>query len=651
MKNIIVTLLMACMAAFACHAEIEDRQDSPRFGEAEHLSPGCGTRPPQVQGLFFNESMTLASGPSPRDFRIGLPPNYDPNEPHALFFSFHACGGSHTSVNGLTADAMRNTYGIPTITVSPNSAIADAGGNRDAQGTDGQKCWNLNPSWYDLAFVEAVRNHMLENYCIDERNLFASGGSSGSFASQGFGCRMEVSALAGDRGGIHHPQNVFFDQTPPPEPSACGPVPTLIGFAMGDPTVPFSPYGETSRDFWIENNECAETSTQDLEAEARVCHSGLTGCTCQSYDGCAEPFVLCTWDGDHSATSMSPGTSAWWFQQHLDGGGSVPSETGTGTGAEPSTSGSVGGSEDSSTTGSSSSTGAGSGSVATSTSEGDETGASECVVYADDFVLTMDVDPSAWPIAPYCDQCQSAGIEDAFGGYADFQVRWSNGLDPRLPGEVGLQWVEQRPTHANRPTIQVVGSGSQISMLSYAGGVSRTDLTGANPLSGEVDVSAMPAFVTSYLLEGPTCSRGSGSEPPPPPPPPPAPVGCESLVWDDFEVVFEMNNGEFPITPYCDACTSIGVFGSTEGAVFDVRWSNGLDPRMPGDVGIQWIEQRPSFSYWPYVRIVGTPTSLSFDRSSDGMTWSTSLSGENPFSGEEISVNSDADIVTSVTCF
>jgi len=283
------------------------------------LSPGCAN-PGSLAAGTHDLTHPAGSGPSPRPYRLVLPGGYDPSTPHALFFSMHACGGSYDATSGALAERLETAAGLPAITVGPDSLIVDADGDGDAQGSDGPKCWNLNRDWYDVAFIADLYQHILDTYCVDTRYVYFGGGSSGSFGAQGFGCYVGATAIVGERGGVHHPEDYpNFPPTPAPPDDACGPIPVLLGFSREDTTVAYDPFAVVASEFWSRNNGCEPTAMVDAQTQDVVCAAEVTDCRCERYEGCEAPFVLCSWAGGHDVTAIGPTTQAWWYSKFVRG--------------------------------------------------------------------------------------------------------------------------------------------------------------------------------------------------------------------------------------------------------------------------------------------------------------------------------------------
>ena len=96
---------------------------------------------------------------------------------------------------------------------------------------------------------------------------------------------------------------------------------------------------------------------------------------------------------------------------------------------------------------------------------------------ANDFVASFRIDPTEIPVTPYCDQCLPFGVRDATGEVADFIVRWGHGLDARVAGDTGMQWIELRPDRDARPFLRIRGTGSTLRANQIAGTDERAGIT------------------------------------------------------------------------------------------------------------------------------------------------------------------------------
>lgn len=278
----------------------------PSPGCADPVDPRLDPAYSDTHGIDLALTMPVgAPGPAQRNYRVTLPrpSNYHPQQMHGLIFNNHGCGGSHQNSFRNVANHLADHYGLPTITIG-----TDAAGN----------CYALDPNGADFPYFQALRQRVLADYCVDERAIFFLGRSSGSFASQYFGCHNHANAIVGDLGGI-------ATGSGPPSPAACGPIPVMLGSSLQDTTVPWATFGQPARDWWIANNGCAATSQPDPQANAQVCarHPELADCDCRRYDGCAAPFVQCTWNGTHANSGFDQQNMGWWLGSHAGGADAI----------------------------------------------------------------------------------------------------------------------------------------------------------------------------------------------------------------------------------------------------------------------------------------------------------------------------------------
>ncbi len=302
--------LLAALCGFAAAANEPMPERAPGAGEAIALpSPGCADPidPRQdpdysdIHGIDLLLTMPVgAPGPALRNYRVTLPrpSDYDPEQLHGLIFNSHGCGGSHQTSFRNVANHLADHFDLPTITIG-----TDANGN----------CFDLNVNGADFPYFQALKAQVLSDYCVDERNVFFLGRSSGSFASQYFGCHNHAGAIIGELGGIATGHG-------PPGTEACGPIPTLLGSALQDTTVPWNTFGIAARDWWIGNNGCQSSHQPHPEANQEVCgrNPQLSACSCVVYDGCVAEFVQCTWNGSHQDTALNQQNMGWWLGTHAN---------------------------------------------------------------------------------------------------------------------------------------------------------------------------------------------------------------------------------------------------------------------------------------------------------------------------------------------
>ncbi|KAK4141805.1 Alpha/Beta hydrolase protein [Dichotomopilus funicola] len=203
---------------------------------AEAASAGCGKTSPPASG-----QASLQVNGKQRDYILKLPSNYDANEPHRLVIGYHWLDGSMNDVaNGGFYDLQR-LAGDSTIFVAPNGL---------------NKGW-ANQGGEDLSFTDQILDLLLENTCIDEGQIFATGWSYGGSMSHSVACaRPEVfkavSVIAGaqlsgcDNGG----------------PT---PVPYLGIHGAADNVLPIN-LGRGLRDQWLKTNGCTSKNAPEPSA-------------------------------------------------------------------------------------------------------------------------------------------------------------------------------------------------------------------------------------------------------------------------------------------------------------------------------------------------------------------------------------------------
>lgn len=279
-------------------------------GVDDGRSVGCGkaaTRPdPRAQ-------QTLTVGGVTRYFLMYVPENYDPNKPLPLIFGIHG-------LNMNNVWAAHDNSGFQLIQETKNEALLiypqglPANGQSRPPSSESQwgtadSNWggpppNANPQRLaaDLAFFDAMFEHVTTNYCVDTKRVFAVGFSQGGFMTNTLGCERAsmFRALAPVAGwGPNGSQPSCRDAS-----AAHALIQT-----QGDTDGTVTPMlGQATRDFWRNRNGCQATTTP----------SATYGNGCVEYQGCAEgkPVVYCTHPGGHNVPSGTGGR-AWRFFQSL----------------------------------------------------------------------------------------------------------------------------------------------------------------------------------------------------------------------------------------------------------------------------------------------------------------------------------------------
>ncbi|KAK6535611.1 hypothetical protein TWF694_002066 [Orbilia ellipsospora] len=145
---------------------------------------GCGKN--ATKAVIGNiGAVNITSSKMTRSFYLNLPPDYDPNTPHAAVFGFHGSG-----VNGLLFEADTRLsdpqFATDKILVYPN-------GLNDVWAT-GVDAAGATPLDWDLTFIQDLLDNLRENYCIDDQRIYATGISNGGGFVNRIACSPSLGA-------------------------------------------------------------------------------------------------------------------------------------------------------------------------------------------------------------------------------------------------------------------------------------------------------------------------------------------------------------------------------------------------------------------------------------------------------------------------
>ncbi|MEM9455540.1 MAG: hypothetical protein AAGF11_15270 [Myxococcota bacterium] len=237
-------------------------------GDASGYGPGgCGR---DADAL----ARTLVAAELERSFALTLPDDYDPTRAYPVIFAWHASRG-----NGNLARAyfgLDDVVGDEGIVVYPNALPLE----------DGEPGWDLTEDGRDVAFFDALLEHVTEGLCVDQERVFSTGHSFGAFMTNTLGCARAdaLRAIAPVAGG-----GPFFD--------CQGDLAVWLTHGEADQIVPIQT-GTSSRDRWTEHNACTEqTVAQEPGA-------------CEAFTECTAGVVWCPHPGDHSWPDFA--ASAMW---------------------------------------------------------------------------------------------------------------------------------------------------------------------------------------------------------------------------------------------------------------------------------------------------------------------------------------------------
>jgi poly(3-hydroxybutyrate) depolymerase/CubicO group peptidase (beta-lactamase class C family) len=291
-------------------------------------SSGCGSQPPVSPG--DSVAATIEIGGLEREYRLHLPPGYDPNAPAPLVLVIHGYTGiaEKTEMESTSFRASSDEHGY--VAVFPQGTGFDAAGQRvtswndeacsASPGPDGPICgegaldYPTPPEcgapgecdWCschdDLAFIETLLDELETTLCIDMDRVFATGISNGGMFVHRLGCALpdRFAAIAPVAGTLARGFNCA--------PDVNHPVSMMNIHATRDRTVPFdgSPaedgflYTPTAEvlDLW------ASEASQDCAVEGTpypTSMDGIQGFRCIQRAQCATRVELvdCAWDGGH----------------------------------------------------------------------------------------------------------------------------------------------------------------------------------------------------------------------------------------------------------------------------------------------------------------------------------------------------------------
>ena len=149
--------------------------------------------------------------------------------------------------------------------------------------------WEANQANYD--FIQSLKTDLEERYCVDTSRVFITGFSMGGFFTNAIAC-------------AHNDWFRGFAPVAGGGPTSCAGADTksaiMIHHGTADDIVTIDS-GEGSRDFWLEQNGCTQTSK-----------SSFTGCV--TYDGCPDgkPVVYCVGNWNHTISSTAA-ANIWSF--------------------------------------------------------------------------------------------------------------------------------------------------------------------------------------------------------------------------------------------------------------------------------------------------------------------------------------------------
>jgi poly(3-hydroxybutyrate) depolymerase len=236
-------------------------------------SAGCGN------GTAEGGVRNVDVNGQPREYTLHIPENYDPSTPHRLIFGYHWLSGTMQNVVDM------GYYGLEPL--SEGSAIFVA-----PQGIDNG--W-ANPNGDDITFTDMMVETLVNELCIDEEQIFATGFSYGAAMSYSVACsrpdvfRAVAPIAAGELSGCD---------------GGTTPVAYLGMHGVSDSVLPIDG-GRAIKDKFVELNGC-----QPQDAPEPAPGSG----THEKTEYACEPGYPVWWiafDGDHVADPTDADGNYW----------------------------------------------------------------------------------------------------------------------------------------------------------------------------------------------------------------------------------------------------------------------------------------------------------------------------------------------------
>ena len=252
-------------------------------GASSTRSPGCGTT---INRPNNRTQQTMTISGTTRYYLLDVPTTADNSTPLSLIFALHGYDMNNVSVVGLYNFTSRSNG--KAITVYPQGEGPAPGdvshwGDRVLKST-----WTGNDANY--TFMQSLMTDLESRFCIDPNRVYFTGFSMGGMFTNSIACA----------------HSSWFRGYAPVEgmgPGSCSDKNAkpaiMIHQGTADTTVTPTAGGEATRDFWIGQNGCNQTTT-----------SSFTGCT--SYSGCAQPVVYCVGNWNHTISSTAT-ANIWSF--------------------------------------------------------------------------------------------------------------------------------------------------------------------------------------------------------------------------------------------------------------------------------------------------------------------------------------------------
>jgi predicted esterase len=229
-------------------------------------SPGCS----KGSARPANGTVTVAGA-----YYLAFPSTYDGKTPIPVLLGFHGCGSGNRGTSLDSTEWMKLTKGTSFdgeyLRAVPISS--DSGG-----------CWSYNA---DMSRTTTMFDDIVNNYCVDEAKIFATGHSSGA--------QFIVQQIVGRKAEAQHFSLRGLAPVAADPATIASPVPVMYIDGKMDNQRSATSAANTVKAFRASNG-CMETSK--VYAPVASCKSSEGGVTvdpgCIVYDGCSVPTIWCS---------------------------------------------------------------------------------------------------------------------------------------------------------------------------------------------------------------------------------------------------------------------------------------------------------------------------------------------------------------------
>lgn len=221
-------------------------------------TPSIGAAAPDASctgktGKAGSFELTLQSGGLTRNYRLHVPPSYNPAAPTPLILSFH----------GVTSSGKEMEDVSHAIETSDKNGFIIA--HPDGYGASWNAGWCCAPATTtnvdDVQFARDLVAAIASNYCVDTARTFAMGFSNGGFMSHRLGCEAaDLFAAIGPHSG-----EIAVQECKPSRP-----LPVIQTHGTADAVVPYKT-GEWSIQKWAEFNGCDINTTTIYQKGTASC--------------------------------------------------------------------------------------------------------------------------------------------------------------------------------------------------------------------------------------------------------------------------------------------------------------------------------------------------------------------------------------------